>query len=267
MTSPIPFLRRALPWLSAAAALAALAVAARAPDPAPPPATLRVGVAPGALPVSTGERDYTSGGFEAVYAKELAQRLGAALTLVPLAPEAQAAALQRGEVDLVLGRGDADAATGIATGYRSGLGVSMRADTPVRRWEDLRGRVVCTSADNRAAQARAERLGARLRVLAAPAQALVQVRTGGCDAALLDHAQLAPLLSQKEWAKFAAGLPATAPDALWLRLSPARAALDVPVRAAVAALDDPPQWARRRQTWASNVAFEVYFDQTGPDCH
>ncbi len=253
---------------AAAAAVVTFATLAVGASTHPAPATLRVGVDPSALPVSTGERDYTNGAFDTVYAHELAQRLGATLTLVPLPPSAHDQALQSGVVDLVLTR-TAGSATGrsLATGYRSGLGVSMRSDTNIRRWQDLKGRVVCTSADNVPAQAQAARLGARLQLHAAPAQALVQVRMGGCDAAILDHAQLGPLLARKEWAKFAATLPATEATPLVARVAPAREALQAHLQRAVSALDEPALWAQRHQTWASNVAFEVYYDQTGPDCH
>lgn len=268
-------MRLALPWGLAGALtliVGAFALISQA-APAPIPLTeLRVGIDARALPVSTGERDYTSGAFEAVYARELAQRLGAArLTLVPLRNDEPWRALREGEVDLVLGRAEAGRDTeglpSLPTGYRSGLGVSMRADRPTRDWSELSHRTLCTSSDNTRAQALAARLGARLQVHAAPAQALVQVRTGVCDAAVLDHAQLAPLLAQKEWTKFAATLSPTEASALQAWLAPSREALAAPLRAAMAELDDPLRWAQRRQTWAANVAFEVYYDQTGPDCH
>ena len=268
------FVRRALPWGLAGALTLAAGAFALIGQAAPAPITLtelRVGIDARALPVSTGERDYTSGGFEAVYARELAQRLGAALTLVPLRNDEPWRALREGEVDVVLGRaeigGDAEGLPVLPTGYRSGLGVSMRTDRPAHGWDALRHRTLCTSSDNTRAQALAARLGARLQVHAAPAQALVRVRTGDCDAAVLDHAQLASLLAQKEWAKFAATLPPTEASALQAWLAPSRAALAAPLRAAMAELDDPLHWAQRRQTWAANVAFEVHYDQTGPDCH
>lgn len=268
------FVRLALPWgLAATLTLAASAFAliGRAAPAAGAITELRVGIDARARPVSTGERDYTSGAFEAVYARDLAQRLGATLTLVPLPPDGAWRALREGEVDLVLGRagagGGAEGLPVLRTGYHSGLGVSMRADRPARGWDELRHRTLCTSADNTRAQALAARLGARLQVHAAPAQALVRVRTGDCDAAILDHAQLAPLLARKEWTRFAATLPPTGSSALQAWLAPARAALAAPLRAAMAELDDPLRWAQRRQAWAANVAFEVHYDQTGPDCH
>ncbi len=271
------FLRKAI-WLTAlgiavlcAAVFVAIGPRAAATAPLPVQA-LRVGLAPASLPVSTGERDYTNGGFEAVYAQELARQLGVPVQLVPLPHEAQAQALRQGQVDLVLARPDhpdqpEEGLRVLATGYQSGLSVAMRSDTDVRAWKDLVGRVLCTSSDNARAQAQAAALGGSLKVFAAPAQALAQVRTGACAAALLDRAPLDALFAKNEWAKFSATLPPTDPSALVAWVADDRADLAAPLRAAVAQLGSTVQWEQRRQKWASNVAFEVYFDQIGPDCH
>lgn len=265
-------------WLSALgiAALCAMvfvAIGSRAAATAPLPVqALRVGIAPTTLPVSTGERDYTNGGFEAVYAQELARHLGVPVELVPLPHEARAQALRQGQVDLVLARPDhpgppEKGLRALATGYRSGVSVAMRSDTDVRAWKDLAGRVLCTSADNARAQAQATALGGSLKVFAAPAQALAQVRTGACAAAILDRVPLDALFAKNEWAKFSATLPPLASSALVAWVADHRADLAAPLRAAVAQLGSTAQWEQRRQKWASNVAFEVYFDQIGPDCH
>ncbi len=250
-----------------------LAIESRAAVSAPvPPKALRIGLAPSTLPVSTGERDYTNGGFEAAYARELAQQLGVEVELVPLPRETLAQALRADEVDLVLARPDpaqkpADDLRALDTGYRSGLGVAMRSDTDVRAWADLAGRVVCTTAENPRAHEQATQVKGRVQVYAAPAQALMRVRTGECAAAILDRAQLEPLLAQKEWLKFSATLPPTSTQPLQAWLAEDRDDLAAPVRAAVLEIGSNAHWAQRRQKWAANVAFEVYFDQTGPDCH
>lgn len=269
---------RPLAWLTALGIGALctavfMAIESRAASSAPLPVKqLRIGVAPTTLPVSTGERDYTSAGFDAVYAQELARHLGVDALIVPLPPGAQAQALRQGDVDLVLTRADEarpreDGLRVLATGYQSGLSVSMRADTDVRAWKDLAGRVVCVTADNPRAHAQAAKVQGQLKVFDAPAQALVQVRTGGCAAAILDGSQLEPLLAQKEWRKFSATLPATRDSALQAWLAEGRDDLAAPIRAAVHEIGSTAAWAQRRQKWAANVAFEVYFDQTGPDCH
>ena len=249
------------------------AIESRAASSVPLPVTvLRIAMAPTTLPVSTGERDYTNGGFEAVYAQALAKHLGVEARLVPLPHGAQAEALRQGEVDLVLTRPGAaatpqDGLRALDTGYRSGLSVAMRSDTDVRAWKDLAGLVVCTTAENLRAHEQAAQVKGRLKVFDAPAQALVQVRTGACAAAILDRSQLEPLLAQKEWLKFSATLPATRDSPLEAWLDEGRVGLAAPIRTAMQAIGTTGHWAQRRQKWAANVAFEVYFDQTGPDCH
>jgi polar amino acid transport system substrate-binding protein len=271
-----PFRKAA--WLTALgiAALCAavfVAIESRAAAAAPlPVSVLRIGIAPTTLPVSTGERDYTNGGFDAVYAQALARQLGVEARLVPLPHGAQAQALRQGEVDLVLTRPDTAAPPEVGlrvlgTGYASGLSVAMRSDTDVRAWKDLAGRVVCTTAENQRAQEQAAQVRGRLKVFDAPAQALLQVRTGECAAAILDRSQLEPLLAQKEWLKFSATLPATSASPLQAWLAEGRSDLAAPIRAAMLEIGTTEHWAQRRQKWAANVAFEVYFDQTGPDCH
>ncbi|WP_171020032.1 transporter substrate-binding domain-containing protein [Hydrogenophaga sp. 2FB] len=280
MTEPKHFADRPLgpvPWLIAMGILALCAavfgaIESRAAAAAPLPVkALRIGVAPRSLPVSTGERDYTNGSPDAAYAQELAHQLGVEAVLVPLPAHAQATALQDGAVDLVVTRAPvgppSPAARVLHTGHSTGLGVAMRSDTAVREWSQLAGRVVCVTADNARAQAQALRVGGRVRVFDAPAQALVRVRTGDCDAALLDRAPLDALLAHKEWAKFAATLPRTDVHPLVAWVAHEREDLAAPLFAAVNALGSTPQWAQRHQKWAANVAFEVYFDQTGPDCH
>lgn len=269
---------RKLIWLTALGIVALcgavfLAIESRAAVSAPLPArALRIGLAPSTLPVSTGERDYTNGGFEATYARELAQQLGVEVQLVPLPRDTLAQALRQDQVDLVLARPDpaqkpADDLRALDTGYRSGLGVAMRSDTDVRAWNQLDGRVVCTTAENPRAQEQAAQVNGHVQVFAAPAQALMRVRTGECAAAILDRSQLEPLLEQKEWLKFSATLPPTSTQPLQAWLAEGRADLAAPVRAAVLEIGTTTHWAQRRQKWAANVAFEVYFDQTGPDCH
>jgi polar amino acid transport system substrate-binding protein len=228
------------------------------------PQTLRVGVPAGALRYANGLRDYTGDGLEPAFAQELVAALGTELELVSLPHGGAAQALKDGRVDVALVR-DGAAFAGVAllpTALRSGVSVAMRSDTPVRQWSDLSGRVLCAAQGPvRAWQASG---GGPLRLFTAPAQALVAVRTGECDAVLLDHAQLSALLQRSEWRKFSATLPPLAAPGLSVLV---RADLSAVLRQPLRGLDGAAQWQRRARQWAANVAFEVYFDQTGPDCH
>lgn len=268
--------QRAPVWLLALVCAAVTTAAAWALVlPEPPPARwpqLRIGVLASAMPLQSSTRAYTEEGHEIVLARALGERLGAAPQFVPLAPEAFAGALATGQVDAVLVReplaGAARAGTAaLRTGYRSGTAAAMRADQPLRRWEDLRGKTVCVSRAHQGAQTLARRAGARLQLVDAPAQALVQVRTGACDAALHDEAQLQALFLRREWRKFSATLPAAAPAELLLLAATARPQALQALQQAVAAEGRAPAWQERNTRWAANVAYEAYFDQIGPDCH
>ncbi|WP_326543398.1 transporter substrate-binding domain-containing protein [Pseudorhodoferax sp.] len=270
-------LQRAPVWLLALACAAAATAAAWAlvlPEPPAPArwAQLRIGVLASAMPLQSATRAYTEEGHELVLARALGERLGAAPQFVALAPADFAAALAQGQVDAVLVREPLpDAARAgletLRTGYRSGTAAAMRSDTPLRRWEDLRGKAVCVSHAHPGAQALAQRAGAQLRLVDAPAQALVQVRTGACDAALHDEAQLQALFQRKEWHKFSATLPAAEPAELLLLASTARPQALLALQQALAAERRAPAWQERNTRWAANVAYEAYFDQIGPDCH
>lgn len=235
-------------------------------------ATLRVGVEWLPPPHTPETRPYTEEGFELDLAAELAQGLGAGLRLVRVAPEDAAQALSEGEVDLVLARSGGDdlhlqGARIVETGFRSGLSLAMRTDRPLSSWGDLKGRVVCAAEANRHARDFAERLGATVKVERAPARALMQVRTGECDAAIHDRALLDPLFAKVSWRKFSATLPPVEPTALVVAVAPGAPALARAVTDVLASGARPEHWRQRREKWASTVAFEVYRDQDAPDCH
>jgi polar amino acid transport system substrate-binding protein len=258
--------------LASAAVLLNWTTAGLSKPSAPALLTLRVGVNPTTMPLHNGTRDYTDDGLELVYARELATRLGAQLVLLPLLADAQAQAFDQHQVDVVLTRHAAGGNLGdrghtVPTGYVSGLSVAMRSDTTAHQWSDLAGRVLCTTAVNQRAQALIQSLGGTLQVHSAPAQVLAQMRTGACDAAVLDQALLKPLFQRREWEKFSATLAPRDSTRLVAAVSTTWPEVASAVQDAIVALDSTALWDKRQATWAANVAFEVYFDQVGPDCH
>lgn len=235
-------------------------------------ATLRVGVDWLPPPDTSDKRPYTEEGFELELAAELAQRLGAGLRLARVGPEDTARALAAGEVDLVLLRAGTDdplrqKARIIETGFGSGLSLAMRTDRPLTSWSALKGRVVCASDANRHARDLAERLGATVKVQRSPALALMQVRTGECDAAIHDRALLDSLFAKISWQKFSATLPPEEPTALVAAVAPGDALLARAVANALAPDIGAERWRQRKDQWATTVSFEVYRDQDAPDCH
>ncbi|RZS32001.1 amino acid ABC transporter substrate-binding protein (PAAT family) [Corticibacter populi] len=249
--------------------------------------TLKIGLPAQAMPLQSSQRDYTEEGLEAALALALAERLGMRAELLPLPAGGEQAALQQGQVDVALLQAsaarppafDGEAVTALLpTGFETPLSVAMRSDTDVRDWRDLEGRTVCLTHASARAHAWLEGLGARLHWLDAPAQVLAQVRTGQCDAALGNQAQLQALFERQEWRKFSATLPPQQPQALWLAVGRAEDGADddagdgaeawaARLQPVLAELGSPAQWDARVRQWAADVAFEVYFDQIGPDCH
>ncbi|MFD1704659.1 transporter substrate-binding domain-containing protein [Methylopila henanensis] len=269
----IPFRHRyaalAAGLLVVAAAAPAAVTATRSPAVASG-GPLRIGVTTTAE--AAGERVYLPEGFEAEIAEALAARLKVPFELVRVEPERKAEALDAGRVDVLLDRLPADVReTGdapiVRTGYASGQRVAMRTDTTVRAWADLKGRTVCVSRDNLDGQRLAREIGANTRLSSAPAPALIDVRTGACDASIHDAALLAPLLEKRIWRKFSATLPETARTELAIVVSPRAAQFVEWIAEAAAGVADAPGWRDRAGKWASTVDFEVYRDQVAADCH
>ena len=221
------------------------------------------------MPLASATRRYTEAGHEPALANALAERIKRAPQFIALSRDEQLAALTQGRVDVVLARADIlpdalpDGIIALRSGYRSGLAAAMRSDTTIRTWQDLQGRAVCVTGAGHEAEAVARRHGARIERVDAPAQALVRLRLGQCEASLHDAAQLEALLSRDDWQKFSATLPAIDTTELVLLAHQPDRALQQAVRAEA----EPQRWQARNARWAANIAFEVYFDQMGPDCH
>ena len=263
-----------LPGMLGVAGLLLSSVYAGAVDiPPSKPTAVRIGVtyvAP--VPATPAARLYTEEGFEAELAAEIGKRLGRPVEIIDVGEDSGVLGLGTGRLDAVITRVSDDdgrfaSAEILATGYASGLSVAMRSDTLIRDWRDLAGRTVCVSAANRHAQALAHAAGAKVLVQPVPALSLMRVRTGECDAALHDEFVLGRLFGDKEWRKFSTTLPAREASRLVVVLPREWNPLADQIRQIVASVESENGWAARAQRWASNVAFEIYLDQDGPDCH
>ena len=256
----------------AVAGFSVVPAGARGPAPDFSGRPLRVGVGWLPPPDTPDMRLYMEEGFELDLADALAGALRAELRLVRVAPEAAEQALRAGQVDLVVTRAGAEdplrrRVRVVETGFSSGLSLAMRSDRPLKTWSALQGRTVCVTEANAHGLALAVRLGAQVRVLRAPAQALMKVRTGECDAALHDRALLDPLFGKMSWQKFSATLPPVENTDLVVAVAPDAADLVEAVEGALRPLATPKTWQARREKWASTVSFEVYRDQVAADCH
>ncbi|WP_180984179.1 substrate-binding periplasmic protein [Castellaniella caeni] len=140
----------------------------------------------------------------------------------------------------------------------------LRSDTDIHDWSALAGRTVCLSADGRYVGELAARFAALEQVYPSATDALLALRTGACDAAVQDEGFLRQLLKYPEWRKFSAQLQPYRKQVLE-RLSRADAAPAVrdALRQATAAMRLQLLAAQQ----ARDIAFEVYLDQSVPDCH
>ncbi|MFL9925574.1 transporter substrate-binding domain-containing protein [Herbaspirillum lusitanum] len=162
---------------------------------------------------------------------------------------------------------DADGSVLIATGYSAGGMAIMRTDTDIKKWEQLKGRTVCLSEGGAYVGQMAARYGAIEKVMRAPADSLLAVRVGQCDAAVHDDTMLKELLKLPEWKKFSAQLPAPTRSALMFKVPANDAAAISYVKQAAADWSRGDFWPALKKKWTNNVAFEVYLDQNVPDCH
>lgn len=155
----------------------------------------------------------------------------------------------------------------IPTGYRAGMMAIMRTDTDIRRWEDLGGRTVCITEESGLAGQLEDRYGAREKVFRAPADALLDLRIGGCDAAVHDSTMLNALLKFPEWQKFSARLPVQDERQLAFVIPSASRRLAEVLQSTVLQWREDNTLAQLTGQAARDIAFEVYMDQEIPDCH
>ena len=145
--------------------------------------------------------------------EDVSKRLQLPLVAIAAAPGKQASMLNSGKIDLALATvAENDPLhrthTVIPTGYSAGPMAIMRSDTDIKTWEQLKGRKVCVSEGGLHAGTIAAKVGATEMVYRAPADALIALRIGECDATVHDSSMLEELIRYPEWKKFSARLPA-----------------------------------------------------------
>ncbi len=247
------------------------AAAQAMPDPAAAD-TLVAGVQYVPPPFVAGEKVRTPESPATALVADLAKRLSLQARTVIADPATPEAMLAAGKARLLLvpvSEPDSlgAATTSIPTGYSSGVMAIMRTDTDIKTWEQLKGRTVCLAEGGRYSGQMAAKYGAIEKSFKAPADSLLALRIGGCDAAVHDSAMLNALIKLPEWKKFSARLPVrdTAPLAFVIPSDDvlSRGTLKQVVRdwASSAYLEKLTTLAAR------DIAFEVYLDQTVTDCH
>lgn len=248
-----------------------LATLAALPAPATAAETITLGMAyvvPDSVP---GAKVRTPEGLAPLLAARLSRQLPLRMVEAMPGPGASVKPLAEARPDALLipvaaGQGN-DGNVVIPTGHRAGIMGIMRTDTDIRRWEDLRGRKVCLAEGSGLAGQMQARYGAIEKVFRAPADALLDLRIGGCDAAVHDSAMLQALLEFPEWKKFSARLPVQRERDLAFVLRSDDPTLAQTLQSSVQQWREDGLLAKLTRQSAQDIAFEVYMDQEVPDCH
>ncbi|MGV3741759.1 MAG: ABC transporter substrate-binding protein [Burkholderiaceae bacterium] len=268
----MPFRHRSV--LSAAAALSLLAagIPAWAAQQAHGGNALIVGIAYVPPPYQADKKFRTPEAIDSALAESVAKAAEAPLKTVRAVFPQGSRLLDANKLDaLVLpaisSSKNMDRITAIPTGYSARPMAIMRTDTTIKTPEQLRGRKVCIAESGRYAGTLASKYGAVETVTKAPADSLLAVRIGTCDAAVHDSAILEELIKLPEWKKFSASLylgPA-AEQHLVVRRDDAKTLHAVKKAAGEWQRTDFINQEIRRMV--RHIAFEVYLDQNVPDCH
>lgn len=219
-----------------------------------------------------GEKFRSPPTIDTALVEDLARRLALPLSLVGAQNDLSGAPADAGEAAVRVTTLSGVAAVpptvaAVPIGYRAAPMAIMRSDTSIRRWDELRNRSVCVALGGNHVGTVAPRYGAIEQVHPSVTDALIALRTGGCDAMVHDSPMLEELIRLPEWKKFSARLPA-GPRTTLAFLVPAQDRRLVGLLRRVAA-----EWAAEDYTDAlvknavRNMAFEVYLEQDVPDCH
>src|SRR5690606_11021845 len=120
---------------------------------------------------------------------------------------------------------------------------------------------VCLAEGGRYVGAMAERYGAKEMIYRAPADALLALRIGECDAAVHDETMLKALLKLPEWKKFSAQLTQQEKEPLVFVADADDAKMVSTLRQLTKTWKSKRQLAALTQSRANDIAFEVYLDQ------
>jgi polar amino acid transport system substrate-binding protein len=250
------------------------ASAADGAEQAKPVEPLVVGMHYVVPPFVGGSKVRTPEAIDMALAEELAARLNADLRAVPIAGPGGG-----DRTEWLLPQADVTlAAMGpqyapppsfatVPTGYTARPMAIMRTDTDIKSWDHLKGRTVCLSEGGLYVGAIAGQYGAIEKVFKAPADSLLALRTGGCDAAVHDEVMLKELLRLPEWKKFSASLPPGPAAKLAFVVPDEDAATITALNQLVREWKRDQHLAALTRSRVRDIAFEVYLDQVVADCH
>ena len=242
--------------------------------------TLRVGVK--ADVPAWGELDKTSGeivGLEPDLARDLAERLGVDLTLVPVLSAERVSALETRQVDVVIAtlsvtpERRAQLTLVSPAYYESGAGLLARRSEGFKQWSELRNRRICSLRGSFYNRPIAVEYGADIVALYSAEIALAALRDGRCDGFLGDTAVFAVMLQDRELAaRYEMILPALYPTgwAVALRRDARGGRLEAAISQAIVHWHRSGLLGRLEETWGIprsefSRRMEVEWRQAVPD--
>ncbi|NYT86205.1 transporter substrate-binding domain-containing protein [Pollutimonas harenae] len=234
---------------------------------------LQVGMQYVVPPFVGGSKVRTPEAIDTALAEALATRLALAWQAVPAQADSKQALMKADEPRVVLAPAStsvsatADARVAISTGYALAPMAIMRTDTDIKSWEQLKNRSVCLAEGGRYVGSMAARYGAKEMVYRAPADALLALRIGECDAAVHDETMLKSLLKLPEWKKFSAQLVQKDKEPLVFLADAGDEQMVSALRQLTKEWKSSRHLAALTKSRANDIAFEVYLDQTVADCH
>ncbi len=233
---------------------------------------LVVGVSYVIPPFVGGAKVRTPESIETALAAEIATRLRADLRTVSAVAADRSALLKNIGMDFLVGtprelQVSYPDTIIVPTGYFLSPMAIMRADSDIKTWAQLQGRTVCLSEGGPYRGTMAAQYGAVEKVLRAPADSLLALRTGVCDAAVHDSSMLNELLKLPEWKKFSARLPSGQRVPLVFAVSSDKVQTVKLLKQASSDWKASRYLDKLTKNRARDIAFEVYLDQNVPDCH
>lgn len=165
-------------------------------------------------------------GWNFELAQEIARQLGVELEAVQVQPSNRVQLLQQGKVDILVAAMEwtqerNEILSFAPTPYYKVGGIALVPDnSPVKRWEDLRGKDVCLSQGSNYAKPLTVEYGANVKGFKSSSESLLALRGGNCAAAVHDATLLNPLVQgNPEWKNYRIVSPELIPgnSVVWVR--------------------------------------------------
>jgi polar amino acid transport system substrate-binding protein len=147
-------------------------------------------------------------GFEPDLAQEVAQKLGVALELMPVATATRLPLLIDGKIDLIIATMNdtperrKQVAIIQPSYYASGVNVFAAKSAHLRLWQQLRGKPVCMIEGSFYIREIKERYGPEVTTFKSTSEMYTALRQAACAAAVYDDTALIAQLQRSEWRQF-----------------------------------------------------------------